>query len=68
MAIYKRGNSWIVQISWYISDPSGKKKTKGGFRIKSQAKKWENEKILAKTKIILQMKIPFLQTTSGNGQ
>lgn len=41
MAIYKRVNSWTVQISWYISDPSGKKKkykTKGGFRTKSQAK------------------------------
>lgn len=24
MAIYKRGNSWTVQISRYISDPSGK--------------------------------------------
>ena len=45
MAVYKRGNSWTVQVSWYISDPdtkSGKKKkykTKGGFRTKAQAKK-----------------------------
>ncbi|WP_296286995.1 hypothetical protein [Lactobacillus sp.] len=42
MAIYKRGNSWTIQISWYISDPLGKKKkykTKGGFRTKLQAKK-----------------------------
>lgn len=42
MAIYIRGNSWTIQISWYISDPLGKKKkykTKGGFRTKLQAKK-----------------------------
>lgn len=29
MTVYKRGNSWTVQISWYITDPdaeSGKKK------------------------------------------
>ena len=45
-----------MQVSWYISDPdtkSGKKKkykTKGGFRTKAQAKKWENEQILAKNK------------------
>lgn len=29
MAVYKRGNSWTVQVSWYISDPdtkSGKRK------------------------------------------
>lgn len=56
MAVYKRGNSWTVQVSWYISDPdtkSGKKKkykTKGGFKTKAQAKKWENEQILAKNK------------------
>ncbi|MCO6546205.1 MAG: site-specific integrase [Gilliamella sp.] len=56
MAVYKRGNSWTVQVSWYISDPdtkSGKKKkykTKGGFRTKAQAKKWENEQTLAKNK------------------
>lgn len=56
MAVYKRGNSWTVQVSWYISDPdtiSGKKKkykTKGGFRTKAQARKWENEQTLAKKK------------------
>lgn len=56
MAVYKRGNSWTVQVSWYITDPDtkfGKKKkykTKGGFRTKAQAKKWENEQILAKNK------------------
>lgn len=54
MTVYKRGNSWTVQISWYVPDleaKSGKKKkykTKGGFKTKTQAKKWENEQVLAK--------------------
>ena len=70
MAVYKHGNSWTVQVSWYINYLSVKKekyKIKGGFRTKSQAKKWENKQI-ASQKIRSQMKIMFLQTTSGNGQ
>lgn len=54
MAIYKRGKTWTVQVSWYILDTNsktGKKKkykTKGGFLTKAEAKKWEIEQISAK--------------------
>lgn len=54
MAIYKRGKTWTVQISWYVSDlskKSGKRKqfkTKGGFKTKAEAKQWEAEQTIAK--------------------
>ena len=54
MAIYRRGKNWTVQISWYVTDPTGesgkkkKYKTKGGFRTKIEAKKWETEQFSAK--------------------
>lgn len=54
MAIYKRGKTWTVQISWYVTDldsPNEKKKkykTKGGFHTKAEAKKWEIEQLTAK--------------------
>lgn len=48
MSVYKRGTSWTVQISWYEPDEKEKKKkfkTKGGFRTKAEAKKWETEQL-----------------------
>lgn len=54
MAVYKRGKTWTVQISWYVSDllkKSGKRKqfkTKGGFKTKTEAKQWEAEQTIAK--------------------
>lgn len=56
MAIYKRGKTWTAQVSWYVpslKNKSGKKreyKTKSGFRTKAEAKKWEAEQLVAKSK------------------
>ena len=56
MAIYKRGKTWTVQVSWYVpslKNKSGKKreyKTKSGFRTKAEAQKWEAEQLVAKSK------------------
>ena len=66
MAIYKRGKTWTVQVSWYVpslKNKSGKKreyKTKSGFRTKAEAKKWEAEQLVAKSKIKSPIRTPSL--------
>ena len=66
MAIYKRGKTWTVQVSWYVpslKNKSGKKreyKTKSGFRTKAEAKKWEAEQLVATLDRVFHQSEPHL--------
>lgn len=68
MAVYKRGNSWTVQISWYITDPDAKSGKKKKYKTKTQAKKWKNEQILAKNKNNITNENPVFADFFGTGQ
>lgn len=61
MAIYKRGKTWTVQISWYSYLNGHKKKqykTKGGFHTKAEARLWESEQDINKAKHKISNKNP----------